>query len=454
MTDKYLNFSQSAFGQKIFNLVGLPVPPTLKRAGIAAVNPETLVDGIFIGAGDKSQVNETLQTILSDACVSVSEAGTGSANKSKKYGGLVFDATSIKTVEDSAALYQFFHYKVKSIKASGKIVVIGLNPKQCENSLQASVQRGLVGFVKALAKEVGRKGITANLIYANSDLTTNIASPLRFLLSHRSAYVNGQVIRLNAKQASEIAVSWNKPLAGKVALVTGASRGIGAAIAQLLARDGAKVIGLDIPQAEAELKATMLAIGGDAIAVNITDKHAAQFIEQQIVKLAGAVDIVIHNAGITRDKMLSRMSSEGWQQVMDVNLASVERINRYLLENKRINSGGSIVCVSSISGIAGNLGQSNYAMSKASIIGMIESMSAQLAEQNISINAVAPGFIETKMTASIPVMTRFFGRRMCALSQGGLPIDVAETIAFLAAPQSRGISGNLLRVCGLNIMGA
>lgn len=454
VTDKYLNVSQSSFGQKIFNLVGLPVPPTLKRAGLAAVNSEALVDDIFIGDGDKSQVNDTLQAILSDACVSEHEAGAGSANQSKKYGGLVFDATSIKTAEDSVALYQFFHHKVKSIKASGKVVVIGVNPKQCANSLQASVQRGLVGFVKALAKEVGRKGITANLIYANSDLTTNIASPLRFLLSHRSAYVNGQVITLNANEASEITVSWNKPLAGKVALVTGASRGIGAAIAQLLARDGAKVIGLDIPQAEAELKATMLAIGGDAIAVNISDNNAAQFIEQQIVKLVGAVDIVIHNAGITRDKMLSRMTNEGWQQVMDVNLASVERINRYLLENKRINSGGSIVCVSSISGIAGNLGQSNYAMSKAGIIGMIESMSAPLAEQNITINAVAPGFIETQMTASIPVMTRFFGRRMCALSQGGLPIDVAETISFLAAPQSRGISGNLIRVCGLNIMGA
>ena len=139
---------------------------------------------------------------------------------------------------------------------------------------------------------------------------------------------------------------------------------------------------------------------------------------------------------------------------MAVNLTSIERINAYLLKNNHINAGGRIICVSSISGIAGNVGQSNYAMSKASIVGMIDSMAEQLNEKNITINAVAPGFIETQMTASIPVLTRFVGRRMCALYQGGLPVDVAETIAFFAAPQSQGLSANLVRVCGLNMMGA
>ena len=155
-------------------------------------------------------------------------------------------------------------------------------------------------------------------------------------------------------------------------------------------------------------------------------------------------DIVVHNAGITRDRTLARMSDDEWDSVLAVNLESIERINAALTDVSRI------VCVSSMSGIAGNRGQANYATSKAGVIGIVEAG----APDGSTINAVAPGFIETRMTAAMPLATREAGRRMNSLSQGGLPVDVAETIAWMASPGSAGVNGNVVRVCGQSLIGA
>jgi 3-oxoacyl-[acyl-carrier protein] reductase len=140
--------------------------------------------------------------------------------------------------------------------------------------------------------------------------------------------------------------------------------------------------------------------------------------------------------------------------VVNVNLSTQERINAALIEAGALNTGGRIVCVSSISGIAGNMGQSNYAFSKAGVIGMVQSMAPQLAASGITINAVAPGFIETQMTAAVPFTIREAGRRMNSMGQGGLPVDVAEAIAWLASPASSGLNGNVVRVCGQSLIGA
>ncbi|HWM10153.1 MAG TPA: SDR family oxidoreductase, partial [Solirubrobacteraceae bacterium] len=157
-------------------------------------------------------------------------------------------------------------------------------------------------------------------------------------------------------------------------------------------------------------------------------------------------DIVVHNAGITRDRTLARMSEDEWDSVLAVNLESIERINAELADVRRI------VCVSSVSGIAGNRGQANYATSKAGVIGIVEELAPKL--DRATINAVAPGFIETRMTAAMPLATREAGRRMNSLAQGGLPVDVAETIAWLASPGSAGVNGNVVRVCGQSLIGA
>jgi 3-oxoacyl-[acyl-carrier protein] reductase len=168
----------------------------------------------------------------------------------------------------------------------------------------------------------------------------------------------------------------------------------------------------------------------------------------------GGIDIVVHNAGITRDKTIAKMAEAAWDSVIDVNLSAQERIDDLLLDQNVLHAGGRIIGVSSISGIAGNLGQTNYATSKAGVIGRVQSMVEPLRTRGITINAVAPGFIETQMTARIPLGLREAGRRMNSMSQGGQPVDVAETVAWLASPASSGITGNVVRVCGQSLIGA
>jgi 3-oxoacyl-[acyl-carrier protein] reductase len=227
-------------------------------------------------------------------------------------------------------------------------------------------------------------------------------------------------------------------------VVTGAARGIGAAIAATLARDGAHVVCVDVPAQGEALAATANRVGGRAVQLDITAPDAPQ-------RLAGPVraDLVVHNAGITRDKTLGRMTAEQWESVIAVNLTAPERLTEALLRD----GAGRIVCVSSVSGIAGNRGQSNYAASKAGLIGMVRALAPRLAGR-ATINAVAPGFIETRMTAAMPVFTREAGRRMNSLTQGGRPVDVAETVAWLGSPASAGVTGNVVRVCGQSLLGA
>jgi 3-oxoacyl-[acyl-carrier protein] reductase len=223
-------------------------------------------------------------------------------------------------------------------------------------------------------------------------------------------------------------------LNGKVALVTGAARGIGASIADVLEREGATVVRLDIAGADIEL--------------DITTDEAPEVIARHF---RDGLDVIVHNAGVTKDRTLAKMPEDRWQSVMEVNLIAPERITERLLPLLRDD--GRIVCVSSMSGIAGNAGQTNYATSKAGVIGLVETLAPSL-ERGITINAVAPGFIETQMTASMPIPVREAGRRMNSMRQGGLPVDVAETIAWLASPASSGVNGNVVRVCGQSLLGA
>ena len=194
-------------------------------------------------------------------------------------------------------------------------------------------------------------------------------------------------------------------------------------------------------------------IGGTAIALDIGSADAPQALVDAAMA-DGGWDVIVHNAGITRDKTIANMKEHLWQMVVNVNLSTQERINDALVASGALKDGGRIVCVSSISGIAGNMGQTNYALSKAGVVGMVQSNAPAFARKGITINAVAPGFIETAMTAAIPFAIREAGRRMNSMSQGGLPVDVAEAIGWFASPASAGITGNVVRVCGQSIMGA
>jgi 3-oxoacyl-[acyl-carrier protein] reductase len=304
-----------------------------------------------------------------------------------------------------------------------------------------------------MAKEIGRNGATANLLYVNSATEAAIEAPVRFLLSRGSAFMNAQVMQVSNPVAA-IDAEWQKPLLSKTILVTGAARGIGLAISQVLARDGAKVIGVDVPQAEADLNSAMADIGGESLTLDITEDQAPQLLRDFCAAEGPKLHAIVHNAGVTRDKMLSRMSEHQWNMLMQVNLGAVQRINSALLETDMLDDGGKIIGVASISGIAGNIGQTNYGFSKSAVIGMVESLAAQCAARGITVNAVAPGFIETQMTAAIPFMNRQMGRRLSSLSQGGLPVDVAEVIGFFVSPQAAGVNDNVVRVCGQSLLGA
>ncbi len=364
---------------------------------------------------------------------------------------LVFDATGISDSTELVELQRFFYPAVGRLERSGRVVVLGTPPAEAGSARAHTAQRALEGFTRSLAKEIGGRGATAQLVYVAKGGEDQLESTLRFLLSPRSAYVSGQVITVGKGVAPAPEIDWDRPLDGKTALVTGASRGIGAAIAETLAADGAIVVGLDIPQAAEDLGRVTAAIDGDAIELDITADDAPERIAE---RFADGLDVVVHNAGVTKDRTIAKMPEERWATLMEINLSSEERINDALLEGGRLAENGRIVCVSSMSGIAGNSGQTNYAASKAGVIGMVEAMAPELAKRRATINAVAPGFIETQMTAAMPIGVREAGRRMSSLAQGGLPVDVAEAIAWFASPASTGVNGNTVRVCGQNLLGA
>jgi 3-oxoacyl-[acyl-carrier protein] reductase len=379
-------------------------------------------------------------------------ASTTEADAAEKYRGLVFDATGLTDATQLSALRDFFAPLLRSLATCPRLVVIGTPPEQVSGGERVA-QRALEGFTRSLGKEVG-KGGTVQLVYAAEGAENALGSTLGFLLSPKSAYVSGQVVRVGTHNtlAAEVEDA-GRPLAGKVALVTGASRGIGAEIARVLHRDGATVVGLDVPQAASELQRLMTELGGDHLTLDVTSKDAPQRIAHHLTEKHGGVDVVVHNAGITRDKMLRNMDEDRWKAVIDVNLVAPERITRHLLDEGVVNDNGRIIGVASIAGIAGNRGQTNYAASKAGVIGLVDSLADDL-KKGITVNAVAPGFIITEMTAKVPFATREVGQRLNALAQGGLPVDVAETIAWYAHPGSTAVNGNVVRVCGQMMMGA
>ena len=463
MTDQYQTFAKSPIGKFVIKNLGLPSPIQIERFE----SPTPVVKGaVLFGAAPNSQFSGEIAQVLSNIhantyagnnaelqqAAAKSGLNVGAFNegdKESKFKAVVFDASGIQNSEQLNELYKFFNPVARQIATSGRVIVIGLTPETAPTIKQAIAQRALEGFVKSVGKEF-KKGIAADLILVDADAGQNLESTLRFAISPRSAYVSGQVIRVS--KGNVIDVDWAKPLAGKTALVTGASRGIGEAIAHVLARDGAHVICLDVPPQQADLDRVAGEIGGSTLAIDITAADAGEKIKTAAAA-QGGLDIIVHNAGITRDKTLANMKPELWDLVININLSAAERINDYLLSNDGLNTNGRIVCVSSISGIAGNLGQTNYAASKAGVIGLVK-FTAPVLKDGITINAVAPGFIETQMTAAIPFAIREAGRRMNSMSQGGLPVDVAETIALFASTASTGLNGNVVRVCGQSLLGA
>lgn len=439
MTDRYQQFARSGLGRQVVRRLGLPNPTPLRRY----VPDQPVLDGPAL-VGGSGRLGDTIHSVLKAVGVEVADG--------ERYGALVFDATGIDDPARLRELYDFFHPVVRKVGTCGRVVVLGTPPVGAGRA--AIAQRALEGFTRSLGKELTR-GATVQLVYVAPGFEAAAESTLRFLLSAKSAFVDAQVIRIGTHGGTTTEPDdWDRPLAGKVALVTGASRGIGASIAEVLARDGAHVVALDIPAQGAELSDVANKIKGAALQLDITAPTAPAGLVQYLTDRHGGVDIVVHNAGITRDKRLANMKESAWDSVLAVNLSSQLAINDALLDADVLRPNGRIVGVSSIAGIAGNNGQTNYGTSKAGVIGMVDAYAPVLAERGATINAVAPGFIETKMTAVVPLFIREAGRRMSSLAQGGLPVDVAETIAWYANPASAAVNGNVVRVCGQSLLGA
>jgi 3-oxoacyl-[acyl-carrier protein] reductase len=445
MSDRYQSFTSSPIGKLFVKNLGLPNPVKLDRYTEGA----PLVDGTVVVGGEGR-----LGGAITLALDSLGIASTTTAGEGERFKGVVFDATGIKAPEQLVALQQFFSPLLRSLQSCGRVVVLGTNPTQADSMDEQIAQRALEGFTRSLGKEIG-KGTCVNLVYVAPDAESTIESTLAFFLSPKSAYVSGQVARLGLTGTTTAAKvdDQAKPLAGKVAIVTGASRGIGEQIARVLHRDGATVLGIDVPQAASELQSVMAELDGDHLTLDITGKDAPQRIAHHVKEKHGGVDIVVHNAGITRDKLLANMTPEKWAPVLAVNVAAPLRINEALLESGDFTDAPRIIGLASTSGIAGNRGQTNYAASKGGVIGMVRATAPLLTAFGGTANAVAPGFIETEMTARIPALTRQVARRLNSLQQGGQPVDVAETVAFLASPQAGGVLGQTLRVCGQDMVG-
>ncbi|MGV9918934.1 3-oxoacyl-ACP reductase [Streptomyces cellulosae] len=435
MADRYLSFTGTAPGRFLTRRLGLPRPAPLRRW--SAERP----------ALDGGLLHLTAGASRLDLAPVLARTGLPTDEAAGKPAAVVLDATGVRTVADLDEVHAALHPVVRSVAESGRIVVLGA-PLDTADHHQAAVQQALEGFTRSLGKETGG-GRTVNLVRLTD--ASAAESTLRFLLSPRSAYVSGQVIAVG-DQESPAPEDADHPLSGRTALVTGAARGIGEAVAATLARDGAEVVVLDVPQAEEDARRVAERIGGSVLLLDMTAADAGARIAEA---LPGGLDVLVHNAGITRDRRLVNMPKDRWSSVLDVNLGSVLRTTDALLEAGALRRDGRIVATASIAGIAGNAGQTNYGASKAGVTGFVRALAPRaLAEHGVTVNAVAPGFIETKMTAAVPLFIREAGRRMNSLAQGGLPVDVAETTAWFAHPGSGAVNGQVVRVCGQSLLGA
>lgn len=447
--DLFSQVVNSGPGSFLAKQLGVPQPEPLRR-----YNPgdPPLAGSLLIGG--EGRVVEPLRTALDGDYDLVGNNLGG--RWADTFAGLVYDATGITTPAKLKGLHEFFTPLLRNLTRCARVVVVGTTPESAGSTDERIAQRALEGFTRSLAKEV-RNGGTVSLVYLSPEAkpaATGLESTMRFILSGKSAYVDGQVFHVGAADSTPPA-DWDRPLDGKIAIVTGAARGIGATIAKVFARDGARVVAIDVESAEEALAETASAVGGTPLWLDVTADDAVDKITEHLRDHhGGRADILVNNAGITRDKLLANMDDARWDSVLAVNLLAPQRLTEGLIENGTIGEGGRVIGLSSMAGISGNRGQTNYATTKAGMIGLTQALAPELGEKGITINAVAPGFIETQMTAAIPLATREVGRRLNSLFQGGQPVDVAETIAYLASPASNAVTGNVIRVCGQAMMGA
>ena len=451
MTDTYSQFVNHGIGKDLATRLGLPRPAVLRRY---EPGQDLLAGPVVVTGVEGGRVADQVRAVLADAGAQVVPVAA-EGGYDTTLGGVVFDATAARVLTDLEALRAQLGPAVKALGRNARVLILGTTPDGIADVQAAATQQALEGIMRSIGKEL-RAGGTANLLWLDADAQEERAAleaPLRFFLSGRSAFVDGQFLTVGDERGGQLR-DWDRPVAGKVAVVTGAARGIGAQVARTLAESGATVIVVDVPAAGEGLAALANELHVPALQLDVTDPQAGRRILELAGERYGRLDLVVHNAGITRDKMLANMDRHRWDSVIAVNVESQLRITRTLLESDGLGEHPRIVCLASTSGVAGNRGQTNYAASKAGVIGAVAATAPLIARRGGTINAVAPGFIESEMTAKIPAARRQVSRRLNSLQQGGLPEDVAQAITFLLSDAAGGINGQTLRVCGQNLVGA
>lgn len=454
MPDRYQDLVATEPGRTVADRLGLPVPEPLRRHD---PHGPLLHGPAVVAAAPGGRLLDSVLATCSAADVEVH--GTppdvpDGERADERPAALVLDASGIAEATQLREVLEFLRPRVPRLRASGRVVLLGDALPGAVDPHRHAAQRGLDALVRTVGKEM-RHGTTANLVRVADGGETALPGALRFLLSGRSAYVSGQTVHLDPTDAPlPEPEDWRRPLTGRTAVVTGAARGIGAAICEVLAREGAHVVCLDVPAQGGPLTEVANAVGGTTLQLDLTDEDAPRRLAEHLRERHDGADVIVHNAGITRDRSLVRLGDDEWDAVLAVNFLAQQRSTEHLLEHDVLREGARIVAVSSVTGIAGNRGQANYTTSKAAVLGMVEAHAPALAERGGAINAVAPGFIETAMTRRMPLATREAGRRMNSLLQAGQPVDVAEAVAWLASPLTHGVNGRVLRVCGQSMLGA
>ena len=450
MSDTYLDLVNSGFTKTLAKRLGLPRPAVLRRYR----EGDPLLPGpVLVVHDDASSASaDTLAETLLGWDLDVHRHAT----KDDRFGAVLVVLSELEAPSALREPMLTVGASLRGLAPGGRVVTVSRTAAEAGLSpTVAAARQGVDGMLRSLAKEL-RGGATGNGIVLGQGVgldAPSVTGTLRFLLSGRSAFVDGQLLTVTGTDG-RLPDDWDRPLDGQVAVVTGAARGIGAAIARTLARDGASIVVVDVPAAGEALASVANEVRGTALQLDITADDAAERILAHVAARHGKLDLLVHNAGVLRDKLLANMTPKQWDPVLGVNVTAPLRITEQVLASGSLGAAPRIVCLASTSGIAGNRGQTNYGASKAGVIGMVRASAPALAEAGGTINAVAPGFIETDMTARIPFATREVARRLNSLQQGGKPRDVAEAIAFLASPQAGGVNGQVLRVCGQNMVGA
>lgn len=435
--DRLVRLANHPWARQILRDMGVPQPRVLRRATTAPDAQALRGRRAGVVALPGGFAHGPVREALAAAGATLVDAGGIDA--------LVADATGCRDLDALRALRENLQGPVQRLAEHGRMVLLA--PAEPTSPEAAACARALEGFLRSLARELGRRGATANLVALPPSAARALPPVLGFLASDRSAFVSGQPLQLREP------VPAPAPAGQRNAVVTGAAAGIGAATALRLAAEGVHVLCVDRPETLHALEEVARRAHGTPLPLDVTAADAPQRLVDAVA-LLGGVDVLVHNAGVTRDRTFGRMQAAEWDLALDVNLGAVLALDAALDAAGALHDGGREICLASISGIAGNAGQSNYAAAKAGLIGYTQARAVALAARGITANAVAPGFIETGMTRRIPFLTREAGRRLNSLMQGGVPEDVAEAIAFLARPDAGGVSGQVLRVCGQSWLGA